>query len=331
MAPVDYVRRRKAKKRVEEDEKKAQAFKQLTPKNQELKEQYRESQKKKFTERDVEQGRANLKGVTSKAFVNPEAYEKALNKERPEQIAYTAEQENKKFKQEDVELLKQQVAQEEQFVEPSLLQQQEEIRKEKYEEGLNRFLKNYKGKMSEDEIRELFEAHEYGRPIPENVLKQDATVEITGAIRDMFGEVGQEFLGISPKQITDSVRDPTDLSSLTQVMSEQASALPAIEGAVTAGGIAPQRGLAELNSAAKDAEILQGNIDRLAVLRPELVRTKEYSALAAEIETYRQDIRDARATVLEHLREGEPMFNEQETQAYIEDLRKLKKENKKSK
>lgn len=227
-------------------------------------------------------------------------------------------QEQQAFKQEDVQKIQEQVVVEEEALPESIIQESDRVRLEEQQAFKDKKIKDFiKRGLTPEEAELAFQTNDVS---PEFSLRQSQGDKAIGAIRQVFGDVGKSLFGISLNQFLDQASDPTELSSLTGQMSEAASLLPAIEGAVNNGAISPFRALAELNSAEKDGVVLRGDMDRLAVLRPEIVGTKEYLEMRVELDVYIADIRDARGTALERLRTTEPEFNILETQDYINQL-----------
>ena len=236
---------------------------------------------------------------------------------RPSEVL-TKRLEEERFKPEDVERLKGEVAVEEAGLPESIIQERERVREEEETERKEEFIeRNVKAGMTRKQA-ELY--YESTNPEMAFTLKQTQGDKAIGALRSIFGDVGRDLIGLSLNQFLDQAGDPTELTALQGQMSEAASLLPAIEGVVNNEAITPQRALAELNSAERDGEILRGNFDRLAVLRPEIVQTQEYIEMRVELEVYIADIRDARGTALEKLRTTVPEYNVLETQEYIGQL-----------
>lgn len=286
----------------------------------------------KIVGRTVEESEANRKKSQERISLREKEKQKLLDAGATDKAATIEaagiardakeKEEQEKFKVEDVEGLKGQVAAEEASLGPSAIQETETARLEQSEEQKNKFIEqNIKSGLSRKEA-ELF----YDSTFPENefALKQSQGTKAVGFIRNIFGEVGKDFIGLSLNDFLDQASDPTELSSLTGQMSEAASLLPAIEGVVNNGAISPQKALAELNSAEKDGTILRAKMDRLAVFRPEIVMTEEYLEMRVELEVYLADIRDARGTALERLRTTTPEFNILETQDYINQMGAIK-------
>jgi|ETNvirnome_2_300_1030623.scaffolds.fasta_scaffold01985_7 hypothetical protein len=223
-----------------------------------------------------------------------------------------------KFKQEDVEKIFSGV-EEIGEVEGGIIQEAEAVRQLEERARKNKQIKNYMKQGLTEEEAEW--AYQQIFSNPEFSLRQSQGDKAVAALRQTLGDAFQDFLGISLNTFLDQASDPTELSALTGEMSEAASLLPAIEGAVQSEGISPFQALAELNSAEKDGVIIRGDMDRLAVLRPEIVQTKEYHEMRKELEVYIADIRDARSTALEKLRTTSPEFNVLETQGYINQIK----------
>ena len=233
--------------------------------------------------------------------------------------------ENQAFRQEDVTQLQEQVAAEQAKLGESTIQEMERIRLEDEAKAKEDFIKRNWNKTRQ-EAEDYYE-FVYGAGDAELKAKEirlSSGDRIMGFVRGVFGELGKPIVGIGLNDFLDQMSDPTELSALTGLMSEAASSLPAIEGSVNNESIPAQVALAELNRAEQDGIILRGNMDRLAILRPEIVQTKEYYEMRAELDTYMADIRDARGTALEKLRTTSPEFNLLETQEYIRQVDKKK-------
>jgi hypothetical protein len=238
------------------------------------------------------------------------------------------QEEQKSLKQEDVNLLKQNVATEEAGLSESILQEEDRVRVEREakqrEDIIKRNIKQ--GRTEEEANKQADLILLQGEFTKDFSLELDLQDQAISGIRGVFGDVGQSFIGLSLNQFLDQASgEPLELNEFTAQMSEAASLLPAIEGAVNNGAISPSLALAELNSAEKDAIIFRGKMDRVAVLRPDIVQSEEYLALRVELDVYEADIRDARGTALEKLRTTETQFNMLETQEYVRQLEEKKK------
>lgn len=233
------------------------------------------------------------------------------------------------FRAEDIGALKRGVAEEEAGLEPSEIQKFSAalptITSQKLQIAFNqdvaRLIKDEKFSRADAEIIARFRLD----MLPVDRVREITTLRVLSNMDRIFGGIGGDLIGTSVSEAADVLADRKDLNELTATMSEAASLLPAIEGVVGSGGISPQRALAQLNRAEKDAKIIDQIIQEAALTRPSIVLTGEYLAMRVELEVLIADLADARSTALEKLREEDPQFNLAETRAYLREFEGGKK------
>lgn len=234
----------------------------------------------------------------------------------------------KKYKPEDVEILKQQIAEEEAKLAPSPIQEQAQYLEERDKwkkkwSTLSRGLAPYitdnlalkLNRMSKEEMDLAL-----SQQAPQQIYNSGLGQKLLGRFETLAGNLGNDLIGVSVEGLLDTIQNRKEVSEITATMSEMSSLLPAIEGVVNNQGITPQKALAELNRAQRDIEIIDEQIKRAATLKPEIIQSGEYQAMIEELRVYAADLRDARGTALEKLRTLEPQFNVLETQAYLAEL-----------
>ena len=161
---------------------------------------------------------------------------------RATQTSQLSRIQREEFRQEDVDVLKGQVATEQETLAPSEIQKFQELRKADFTARDEKEISviQLKNKISREEAENIFAL------IPiEDRIRLTTGRRVSAGVDNLLGDIGKDFLGISLNDITDTLRNKEDISAITGTLSEMASKLPAIEGMTTNGGITPQRALAK--------------------------------------------------------------------------------------
>ena len=251
-------------------------------------------------------------------------------KDRPEEVQALEQRDQELFKGEQVESFVSEVERQEATLEPTSIQQEEEVRQQGLEFG-NRIREREKDRFIRQKVKQgmtLEEAEEFFLMTnPEERAKAGIQGTAMGLTEKVFarlsrtlGGIGGDLIGLDANQITDILTSPEDASQLESALGKLGETFSGIRGLADNDSLEPTRVLALLNQQEDNINILNQRITRAVNENPELKTTGEYVNILTELDKTRIELTEARGDVLQTLRERDKSFNILETRAILDRL-----------